>query len=88
MSDKLWKIVYSHLSEVAQIGRNPITDRHIEELDNLFNLRDQQIVLAELEYIEAISDCIEDQCGLDANLLRDNFLRRISELKQAQNKEK
>lgn len=37
--------------------------------------------LDELEKLEANSDCLEDGCGLDAELLRDNLLRRIPELK-------
>jgi hypothetical protein len=37
--------------------------------------------LKELETLEARSDCIEDQCGLDAQLLRDNLLERIHELR-------
>lgn len=38
--------------------------------------------LNELKTLEANSDCIEDGCGLDAELLRDNLLRRIRELEQ------
>lgn len=36
--------------------------------------------LKELETLEANSDCIEDGCGLDAELLRDNLLKRITTL--------
>jgi len=40
-----------------------------------------QIRLEELERLEADSDCLEDGCGLDAELLRENLLRRINTLK-------
>jgi len=33
--EKLTRMVYAHLSEVAQIGHNPITENHISELNNL-----------------------------------------------------
>jgi hypothetical protein len=39
-------------------------------------------LLKELETLESNSDCLEDGCGLDADLLVHNLLRRITELKK------
>lgn len=55
-----------------------ILEQHTAEDKNV-------ILLNELQGLVDSSDCIEDQCGLDAELLRHNVLRRIAELEKQTN---
>ena len=44
IEEQISKIVYDHLSEVAQIGDNSITDYHIAELVKMFATQRQAIL--------------------------------------------
>lgn len=90
--DKILDKVYEKLP--PYMGHNGLVDdeefnnyeRHElrEAIMNLITTHTERALMAELEQLEAKSDCLEDGCGLDASLLVDNLLRRIRELNDPQ----
>lgn len=70
-------------SSDAQLACQPDPER-VKALTQLIYQAQQAARLDELQTLEARSDCIEDQCGLDAQLLQDNLLERIAHLEAEQ----